>query len=48
MVSAPLVAACDDYLPALRAPKLLLCKRPGFTWSKSLSLVALEATFLAL
>ncbi|CAN5234559.1 LysR substrate-binding domain-containing protein [soil metagenome] len=48
MVSAPLVAASDYYLPALRAPKLLLCKRPGFSWSNSVSLVAIEAAFLTL
>jgi DNA-binding transcriptional LysR family regulator len=48
MVPVPLVAASDYYLPTLRSPKLLLCKRPGFTWSKNLSLVALEAAFLAL
>jgi DNA-binding transcriptional LysR family regulator len=48
VVPESLVAASDYYLPALRAPKLLLCKRPGHEWTDTPWFGALQAAFQAL
>jgi DNA-binding transcriptional LysR family regulator len=48
VVPASLVAASDYYLPALRAPKLLLCKRPGLELANTPWFGALQTAFQTL